>query len=106
MAKVIRTQGFTGAIWKIYDQIPLPHFAVKECPECKCHGTLEYIGFAAKYGTTLQAKMYQCRQCDTWLDCVSPRAEYRREGCETLRLELTREFQIGDTALLGDTASV
>jgi hypothetical protein len=63
--KMIRTHESQDPIW-----IVLHHEAPHECPECHTKASLRYIGFVQTYNPGLHGKMYQCEECDTWIDCV------------------------------------
>lgn len=68
MSDAIRTTGHQSVIWR-----QLGHKAPDQCPECGCHDSLHYIGFARSYTADLHATLYMCNQCNNWLDCVWPK---------------------------------
>ena len=65
MVKHYRTQKNGSAIWKILEYTDL-----QSCPECNSNKNVIYLGFVETYMTGLHAKMYQCLECDTWVDVI------------------------------------
>lgn len=60
---------FNETVWKLHGrQKP------RRCPCCQTRDTLHYIGFAPNYEPGLQAQLYQCRNCDMWVDCIWPKS--------------------------------
>lgn len=80
MSKKIRTQqGNAEPIWVIKDHKP-----EATCPECGGHHSLRYIGFVETYSTGTYGKMYQCSNCNTWIDTVWPKKLGRMEDLDLL----------------------
>lgn len=63
--KRLRTERQGTAMWKI-----LGHTKLHECPECNQRNSLTYFGFAKDYMAGLHAKIYQCQDCESWIDVI------------------------------------
>lgn len=61
----LRTEKQGTAMWKIFG-----HMKVHECPECQKSQSLTYLGFAKNYMAGLHAKIYQCQDCNSWVDVI------------------------------------
>lgn len=61
--------GYKETVWKLQGrQKP------RRCPCCGKRDSLRYIGFAMQYEPGLQAHLYQCAQCEMWVDCIWPKS--------------------------------
>lgn len=103
MRKIVRTQGYNKPVWKLYEPNPMPHFPLRRCPECDQNGSMRYVGFDKSYTDTLQAKLYYCMECESWLDCLFPKLEYRHTKDKALLVAelktiLHFEDQVQDSA--------
>lgn len=60
---------YNETVWKLHGrQKP------RRCPCCQGKHTLHYVGFAANYDPGLQAQLYQCLECESWVDCIWPKS--------------------------------